>query len=284
MKYKMSELVKLLKPPTIRFVDHIVYLILCFLTIFLVIPYSLIYKKLILKSIAPIFVRLMFKDLIIQHKGAKFIARKNKSDIIVLSELYEPWMEKYFKPKEGDIVIDVGAHVGKYTLYAAKLVGSNGKVIAIEANPDNYEQLLKNIKLNNFNNILSYNYVITNEDFVKCKCINPNSKDDAVFSFTKDDEGNIIGRTIDSILYENKIQKVDWVKIDVEGKEVEVLQGMTETIKNSKNLKILIEVWDTNEKKVREILQNFHEIIVNEYPEYGYKVKLYIKSDNYVQS
>jgi precorrin-6B methylase 2 len=47
-------------------------------------------------------------------------------------------MEHNFKPKEGYIVIDIGAHIGPYTLIAAQRVGPSGKVVAIEADPDNF--------------------------------------------------------------------------------------------------------------------------------------------------
>src|SRR5260370_4391252 len=50
--------------------------------------------------------------------------------------------------KEGDVVVDVGANVGYFTLLAAKLTGSNGKVYAFEPEPRNYRYLLSNIQLN----------------------------------------------------------------------------------------------------------------------------------------
>src|SRR5215213_11643843 len=62
-----------------------------------------------------------------------------------------------FQPKDGGIVVDLGAHYGRYTLIAAKRVGSKGKVIAIEADPKNFDMLNKNIKLNE----LSAEHVIT---------------------------------------------------------------------------------------------------------------------------
>jgi len=53
-----------------------------------------------------------------------------------------------FQPRDGEIVVDVGAHYGRYTLIVAKRVGPKGKVIAIEADPKNFDMLNKNIKLN----------------------------------------------------------------------------------------------------------------------------------------
>ena len=87
-----------------------------------------------------------------------FELRSNSDDMYFLKPKYEEKYLDFFYPKKGDVVLDVGSHVGKYTIYAGKLVGKKGKVIAIEANPYNYQQLLRNIKLNNLVDIVkAYN-------------------------------------------------------------------------------------------------------------------------------
>jgi FkbM family methyltransferase len=67
---------------------------------------------------------------------------------------------KHFHPKDGDTVVDVGAHIGRYTLISSNCVGKDGKVIAIEANPRVFETLKRNIKLNDFDNVLFLNYAV----------------------------------------------------------------------------------------------------------------------------
>jgi len=86
-----------------------------------------------------------------------FNIRENSDDFYILKPLYEYDHLKYFKPKAGDIFFDVGAHVGRYTVYAGKLVGKNGKVVSIEPNPSNFSSLLENIKLNALENVKAYN-------------------------------------------------------------------------------------------------------------------------------
>ena len=56
--------------------------------------------------------------------------------------------------KNGNIVIDVGAHMGYYSLLFAKLVGKNGKIFAFEPDPKNFSRVQKNVKLNNYMNIV----------------------------------------------------------------------------------------------------------------------------------
>jgi ubiquinone/menaquinone biosynthesis C-methylase UbiE len=55
--------------------------------------------------------------------------------------LYEPKLSKLFKPKKGEVVVDVGSYKGYYTLKAARAVGITGKVISIEADTQNFYYL-----------------------------------------------------------------------------------------------------------------------------------------------
>jgi FkbM family methyltransferase len=71
---------------------------------------------------------------------------------------HEDEVEEHFNPTDGDIVVDVGAHAGHYTVISSKRVGSKGKVVAIEADPTNFEILNRNIQLNGLTNIISLNY------------------------------------------------------------------------------------------------------------------------------
>ena len=52
----------------------------------------------------------------------EFYYRKNKDDFKIMTFHEDDLMEHHFRPKEGDIVIDIGAHIGSYTLIAAKVL------------------------------------------------------------------------------------------------------------------------------------------------------------------
>jgi len=120
---KISKL-KALLPPTPEFIDKLLYIFLVFLTAILIIPISYFKKVRIKEAIFIIFPKLMPRDILIEFYGVRFIARRGKTDILILNKFSEPWMACYFKPRRGDVVVDVGAHVGKYALVAAKNVGS----------------------------------------------------------------------------------------------------------------------------------------------------------------
>jgi len=251
------ELVKLLKPPTPNFGDKLIYLLVCLITAALAMPHSILKRKRIKECIFSIFPKLMPKDLLIEFYGVKFMARRGKTDILILNELSEPWMKRYFKPNKGDVVIDVGAHVGKYSLPAAKFVGENGKVIAIEAHPENFKALQTNILLNDLKNIIALNIAAFNQDNKKLLLSGSRDSEFSLKSNLKENSVEVETRTIDSLLREIGVKKVDWVKIDVEGAEVEVLEGMREVLRENKKLRMLIEVHGENKYKVNELLEGF---------------------------
>jgi FkbM family methyltransferase len=156
-----------------------------------------------------------------------------------------------FLPKQGDIVVDIGAHIGLYTVISSKRVGSNGKVVAIEPDPSNFEMLNRNIKLNQLTNVLPLNYAVYSKE-TKVKLYLPEEKSGhtiyntmMVLDRAKANEKfvEVNANTLDNLLQENGIeQQLNWIKIDVEGAEFEVLKGSADILSNSKDIALLIEV------------------------------------------
>lgn len=158
---------------------------------------------------------------------------------------------KLFRPKEGDIVVDVGAHIGRYTIIASKMVGSQGKVIAIEAHPANYEILKQNVELNKLNNVIPLNYAVHSKETM-VKLYEPGQEEgfttyntimtDRTLTSKNQEYIEVKANTLDSLLVENGINEVNWIKIDVEGAEYEVLRGAKEILSTNNHISILVEV------------------------------------------
>jgi FkbM family methyltransferase len=158
---------------------------------------------------------------------------------------------KLFRPKEGDIVVDVGAHIGKYTIIASKMVECTGKVIAIEAHPANYDILKRNIELNNLNNVIALNYAVHSKQTM-VKLYEPGQEEGfTIYNTIMTDRTKtsrnqkyieVKANTLDSLLFENGTKEVNWIKIDVEGAEYEVLKGATDILSSSKDISLLIEI------------------------------------------
>ena len=178
----------------------------------------------------------------------------NKEDFIVMTRHEDDIIER-FLPKQGDIVVDIGAHMGRYTIISSKRVGANGKVVAIEAHPSNFEMLNSNIKLNQLTNVIPLNYAAYSKE-TKIKLYLPDEESgytmhhsimsNYVFTKYKDKTEDkfveVSANTLDYLLQLNEITDVNWVKIDVEGAEFEVLKGASNVLSKSKDIALLIEV------------------------------------------
>ena len=184
----------------------------------------------------------------------KFYCRINKADFITR----EDGIIEHFTPKQGDIVVDIGAHMGRYTIISSKRVGTNGKVIAIEAHPGNFEMLNRNIKLNQLTNVIPLNYAVYSKE-TKIKLYIPGEESgytvyNTIMSNragTEDKFVEVNANTLDCLLQLNQIreEEVNWVKIDVEGAEFEVLKGATNVLSKSKDIALLIEVHGSDNYK-----------------------------------
>jgi FkbM family methyltransferase len=180
----------------------------------------------------------------------KFFCRSNNEDFTFMTG-HEDKILKHFRPEDGDTVIDVGAHVGHYTIIASKHVGPNGKVIAIEADPGNFEMLNKNIKLNGLTNVIPLKYAASSIES-RIKLYTPAKEsgytiyNTIILSRSKPGEKfiEVDGNTLDNLLQQNGIreEEISWIKIDVEGAELEVLKGAGNVLSKSKNLALIIEV------------------------------------------
>lgn len=150
--------------------------------------------------------------------------------------------------KKGDIVIDIGANIGYDTLILAELVGKNGKVIAFEPYLNNFKLLQENIKINGYNNVILVNKAVSNKNG-KIKLYLDNDKDTGHKIYDNDMFGNKLNRNfvyvdtirLDDYLMQNKIYKIDFVKIDVEGAECEVIKGMKRVLSSKNSLKMILE-------------------------------------------
>jgi FkbM family methyltransferase len=214
--------------------------------------------------------------------GYKVYCPINKEDFAIMSR-HEDEIIDHFNTKQGDIVVDVGAHMGKYTIIASKRVGANGKVIAIEAHPGNYEMLNRNIKLNGLTNVTTLNYAVYSKES-KIKLYMPGEKSNhtiynTLISSRATDEEKFVevnADTLDSLLQQGGIThaEVNWIKIDVEGAEFEVLKGAHDIMSNSNNITFLIEIHNLEDGK------NLYRPIMDLMEKHNFKVEFENTYDN----
>ena len=190
-------------------------------------------------------------------------------DMYVSMTAHEDDILKQFNPKKGDVVIDIGAAFGIYTILSSKQVGPDGKVIAIEAHPGSFEMLNRNIKLNKLTNVTCLNYAVHSKKMkVKIYSNYTIMSERVLEEKAKKDFVEVNTNTLDNILLQqqqNGIRQgqVTWIKIDVEGAELEVLKGAHNVLSNSKDIALLIEIHgQDNYKPVIEFLNSYNISVI----------------------
>ena len=178
-------------------------------------------------------------------QGSKMFLGKGDPMGISIEGVYGEFDTDVFKNsvKEGDIVVDVGASIGYYTLIAARIVGNKGKVFAFEPDPKNFEILKKNVEINKYHNVVLEQKAVSS---ITGK-INLYSSEGIGFHSTNNPNSTSPAFPVESVSLDdyfgkrNLLDKIDFVKIDVEGAEFQVLKGMTTILKQSLHLKIFTE-------------------------------------------
>ena len=141
--------------------------------------------------------------------------------------------------KKGDTFVDVGANNGYYSLMASNLVGKRGNVYSFEPAEKSFERLRRNIELNGFGNIYPYMLALGNK---RGKAVMYNAIEDGSNSLSKIPSSTgteiVMTNTLDTILKNNKVLLI---KIDVEGHELEVLEGAEKVLHKNKDIKLILE-------------------------------------------
>jgi len=224
------------------------------------------------------------KNYIVEVNGYKIEVIPNDSlgtsSELLMFKTHEPVSTELLKMslKEGMTCLDIGGNIGYYVLLESTMIGEKGNVIVLEPSPENFEYLQKNIKLQERSNISAYNFAAGDTEGHLNFLIYENASNSGMI--IPDGEkprwpGEIIKvpvKRIDSFLNELKVEKLDLVRMDVEGYEYHIFQGMQETLKRFMPL-IQIEVHKSimgNEdtKKLLLGLQNLN-----------YETKSYIPRD-----
>jgi FkbM family methyltransferase len=141
--------------------------------------------------------------------------------------------QHFYKVKSEDIVIDAGANCGHLAVFFSKLAGQKGKVFAFEPDKFNIKRIEKNIRLNQdlFPNIKIEDLLLWDKneliDFYEAGTVGSSAV------WIPDNEHCVKKQAvrIDDWVKDNNIQKLDFIKMDIEGAEIEALDGCVETIK-----------------------------------------------------
>jgi len=135
---------------------------------------------------------------------------------------------------KGSTVVDVGAHLGESALLFSELVGSSGKVVAFEPDPVAFKSLRKNLEMNKIGNVIAVEESVA--DKVGKVVLSTDRFGSGLAAISRHDgpsggrrQVEVASTTLDEYCEANNLSP-DWVKIDAEGAEPLIIQGMQHTI------------------------------------------------------
>lgn len=147
-------------------------------------------------------------------------------------------------------VFDVGANVGFYCAISARLVGPDGKVVAFEPLPDNVRMIAHNASLNSFRHVSIQELALGKENGHTKFAVSSDPNWGMLASVGAPaglvGERDVRVARLDSLIREGSVPRPDLMKIDVEGAEVDVLEGATETLTTARPI-LFIDLHGTNE-------------------------------------
>jgi FkbM family methyltransferase len=200
------------------------------------------------------------KALWCQSMGGWFIPENEAAiECMLHMEGYEP--VEWVAPKEGDVFLDIGAFVGWHSIRAGRVVGPSGRVISLEPDPINRRQLEANLALNAIANCKTIPLAAWSKSGEELGWYTEKSPD----CCRVDEAGHsatVRTTTVDDLVNELHLGRVDWIKMDIEGAEIEALKGAEKTLLQYRP-RLFVEVHDTV-VGVKELLARYNYSIERE--------------------
>ena len=198
------------------------------------------------------------KEVILRN-GFKIIASRDSPLTVVMDETFilDRYTPKFLTIKNGDVVVDIGAHIGDFSIFAS--LNSAKNIFSYEPDPNTFKLLKQNINSNNIKNIKYINLAVSDKNG---ECNFYINKIDGGSSFfrTTDSPKNIKVKsiTLADIFTQNKISTIDFLKIDCEGSEGLIFKKATKNTLdriNQISLEYHNNVSILKSKKIMEILR-----------------------------
>lgn len=166
-------------------------------------------------------------------------------------------VQKYLKP--GDTAIDIGAHIGYYTLLMSRLVSTNGLVVAFEPAPRNLEILRRNVDENAVKNATIHPTAVGSKPGMGRLYLSTNSVDHHLFDAEESRESILVNTTSLDEHFAGTDINIDFIKMDIQGGEAEAIRGMTGLMEAGRIKTILFEFWPQGlcaaEADAKELIQ-----------------------------
>ena len=160
--------------------------------------------------------------------------------------------DNHFRPRYGQVIVDIGGNIGLYTMYCAQKVGPKGLVLTTEPDPNNFIYLYANKKINDANNVFLLNIALASYvGKTKLFAATPTSHSIVKsFALAHGGTGSFIEvncQTLDKVISDWKLRRIDLLNLDVEGAAFEIIKGSRNALKAKLIKRIKIEIEDNKE-------------------------------------
>jgi len=202
--------------------------------------------------------------------------RKHSTDLMALTNVWliEEYKRPNFEINSNDVVIDIGAHIGLFTLYASQFC-NEGTIYSFEPVKENYELLVENVKSNNLKQVRIFNLAVSNSNESIKLYINDDKSGHSMFSQSSQSI-MVDSISLQKIFDDNNIEHCNFLKLDCEGAEYEIIKNLPSEY-FEKIDKIVIEYHMANSQpelldELKEVLvrQKFHIEIKPLFPDIGF--------------
>ena len=204
----------------------------------------------------------------VRRDGVRFRARPHSEDLLYLLPSHKPAVSRWFRPQAGETVVDVGAHVGLFTVLAAR---SGASVLSYEPNPSTARTLRGNLELNGLHRVEVVE-VACGSTPVNSTLFVPKAFD-GIASLHPEwvagtDAWGIVEKVpvrverLDDRVGRWSSAPIDWLLIDVEGSELAVFEGGRLTLDRTR--RVIVEVSRRTENTCRELLEREHRFRIVE--------------------
>jgi len=172
-----------------------------------------------------------------------YVEDETSIEVMLHMPTYEP--VSWVAPEPGNVFIDVGAHTGWYTIQAARAIGPAGRVIALEPDETNRRQLERNVSLNEIKN----HTIIPTAVWSKSGSVQWSPGQASVWHKIDEAHGTQTVRTVtlDDLVSQLSLPSVDWIKMDIEGAEVDAIKGAEQLLRRFRPV-LFIEIHETLEQ------------------------------------
>jgi FkbM family methyltransferase len=192
--------------------------------------------------------------------GQKIRVRSGSIDKMIVKEIFidNCYIPQGFEIQKGDTVVDIGAHIGVFSVFASKFAS---KIYSFEPSDENFKVLKENIAINNINNVvIPFNLAVSDNTGERVLFVSPNNSAGHSFyaheSLHKNKEIIVSTVSLEDFVTSNNISVIDFLKIDCEGGEYNILLECSAKVLSIVK-KISMEYHNIDSNRNVSVLENF---------------------------